>query len=173
MMMEWVEGKTVKEVLVEGKQRDMQDAKWAEELRCVMNKIGTAIAKMHEVGVVHGDLTTSNMILRPFEKGDKIGALDKDDEIIEAGPSVSHEEIMKNGEIVLIDFGLAAQVSQEEDKAVDLYVLERAFSSTHPEVESGFKEVLKVYGESYKGAGMVLKRLEEVRMRGRKRSMVG
>ena len=77
------------------------------------------------------------------------------------------------GDIVLIDFGLAAQSLQDEDKAVDLYVLERAFGSTHPEAEEGFQEVLRVYGESYKGAKVVLKRLEDVRMRGRKRSMLG
>ena len=82
------------------------------------------------------------------------------------------EEILR-GEIVLIDFGLAGQSLQDEEKAVDLYVLERAFGSTHPEAEEGFQEVLKVYGESYKGAKVVLKRLEEVRMRGRKRSMLG
>ncbi len=77
------------------------------------------------------------------------------------------------GEIVLIDFGLAGQSLQDEDKAVDLYVLERAFGSTHPDVEEGFQEVLKAYGESYRGAKVVLKKLEDVRMRGRKRSMLG
>ncbi|KAI4116217.1 MAG: hypothetical protein LQ338_007751 [Usnochroma carphineum] len=77
------------------------------------------------------------------------------------------------GDIVLIDFGLAGQSVQDEDKAVDLYVLERAFGSTHPEVEERFKEVLGAYGESYKGAKVVLKRLEEVRMRGRKKTMIG
>lgn len=80
---------------------------------------------------------------------------------------------LHRGEVVLIDFGLAAQSIQDEDKAVDLYVLERAFGSTHPEAEDEFKEVLRAYGESYKGAKVVLKRLEEVRMRGRKRSMIG
>lgn len=29
-----------------------------------MNLIGTEIAKMHLVDVIHGDLTTSNMMLR-------------------------------------------------------------------------------------------------------------
>ena len=75
---------------------------------------------------------------------------------------------------MLIDFGLASQSVQDEDRAVDLYVLERAFGSTHPKEERLFQqEVLVAYGDSFKGAKMVLKRLEEVRMRGRKRSMVG
>lgn len=77
------------------------------------------------------------------------------------------------GDVVLIDFGLAVQSVQEEDKAVDLYVLERAFASTHPEVEEDFTHLLQAYGESYKGGKIVLKRLEDVRMRGRKKSMLG
>ena len=48
---------------------------------------------------------------------------------------------------VLIDFGLAYTSSLTEDKAVDLYVLERAFASTHPESGSMFSRVL----EGYKG----------------------
>ena len=78
-----------------------------------------------------------------------------------------------DGEVVLIDFGLAAQSLQDEDKAVDLYVLEKAFGSTHPTAEDLFQEVLNAYRTSYKGAQVVLKRLEDVRMRGRKRSMLG
>ncbi|EEB87085.1 hypothetical protein MPER_15720, partial [Moniliophthora perniciosa FA553] len=46
---------------------------------------------------------------------------------------------------VLIDFGLAFQSSLTEDKAVDLYVLERAFSSTHPDSEPMFASVLTAY----------------------------
>lgn len=37
--------------------------------------------------------------------------------------------------IVLIDFGLGLMKPSIEDKAVDLYVLERAFISTHPNSE--------------------------------------
>ncbi|KAK4970483.1 hypothetical protein LTR28_000062 [Elasticomyces elasticus] len=88
-------------------------------------------------------------------------------------PSAKSAATPFDGTITLIDFGLAAQSSQEEDRAVDLYVLERAFGSTHPEVEHLFPEVLKAYGESYKGAKVVLRRLEDVRMRGRKKSMIG
>jgi tRNA A-37 threonylcarbamoyl transferase component Bud32 len=36
---------------------------------------------------------------------------------------------------VMIDFGLSYNSSLAEDKAVDLYVLERAFLSTHPNSE--------------------------------------
>lgn len=153
MLMEWVEGQTVREVL------ERRKGSKREETGSLMGKVGKAIGRMHEIGIVHGDLTTSNLMVRKCKKEDS------------ADQSENGEQ--DEGEIVLIDFGLAGQNSQEEDKAVDLYVLERAFGSTHPEAEDDFKEVLRVYGESYKGAMVVLKRLEEVRMRGRKRSMVG
>lgn len=153
MLMEWVEGQTVREVL------ERRKGSKGEEAGSLMGKIGQAIGRMHEVGVVHGDLTTSNLMVR--ERTKKNSAEERGN---------GKQDV---GEIVLIDFGLAGQSSQEEDKAVDLYVLERAFGSTHPEAEDDFREVLRIYGESYKGAMIVLKRLEEVRMRGRKRSMVG
>ena len=38
----------------------------------LMGYIGTEIAKMHLVDVVHGDLTTSNMMLRRGKKGDLV-----------------------------------------------------------------------------------------------------
>lgn len=36
---------------------------------------------------------------------------------------------------MLLDFGLANASATVEDKAVDLYVLERAFNSTHPDAD--------------------------------------
>lgn len=170
MVMEWVEGKTVRDVLVEGTRRKGQigsgGEEWEEGIRGLMGKIGSAVGRIHEVGVCHGDLTTSNMMLRPGSTIQTNGDMTNGDHIENVGQNLE-------GEIVLIDFGLANQSLQDEDKAVDLYVLERAFGSTHPEAEEGFQDVLRAYGETYKGAKVVLKRLEDVRMRGRKRSMLG
>lgn len=45
---------------------------------------------------------------------------------------------MINNAKVLIDFGLSYVSALAEDKAVDLYVLERAFTSTHPDSEPLF-----------------------------------
>lgn len=154
---EWIEGPTVK-AAVRGRRVEGEGAE--EGLRALMRRIGAAVGKLHAVGVVHGDLTTSNMMLAP------------------EGPG-SEEEMEKEqggleGEIVLIDFGLAAQTVQEEDRAVDLYVLERAFGSTHPREEGMFGEVLEGYREAFpKGSKGTLRRLEDVRMRGRKKSMIG
>ena len=50
------------------------------------------------------------------------------------------------GEIFLIDFGLSYFKDSAEDRAVDLYVLERAFKSTHPHLENKFDTLLIAYG---------------------------
>ncbi len=79
-----------------------------------------------------------------------------------------------DGAVVLIDFGLSAASASAEDKAVDLYVLERAFASTHPATaDTLVPRLLAAYAlQSPKGAD-VLRRLDAVRQRGRKRSMLG
>ncbi|KAL8683209.1 MAG: hypothetical protein Q9186_000821 [Xanthomendoza sp. 1 TL-2023] len=171
MMMEFVEGFTVKEALQRLRDRrkmmgEVGGERREGEVRALMGRIGKAVGRLHDLGVVHGDLTTSNLMLRSEEVGVAVDGGQKDGDLEKGNGNLE-------GEIVLIDFGLATQSLQDEDKAVDLYVLERAFGSTHPEVEEGFQEVLMAYGESYKGAKVVLKRLEEVRMRGRKKSMLG
>ncbi|TRM66604.1 kinase-like domain-containing protein [Schizophyllum amplum] len=160
---EWIDGMSVRKLLPggaedEGAEFAGEDEEVDEEEEVdpllefgltvdeLMGVIGTEIAKMHGVDVVHGDLTTSNMMLRRGKKGD----------------------------LVLIDFGLSYQSTLVEDKAVDLYVLERAFASTHPDSEPLFASVLAAYArQAGKAWKAVEKRLEDVRLRGRKRSMVG
>lgn len=160
LLMEWVEGCVVRVVLErwEGwmKQRGSQEGE-EEKVRDLMRRIGHTVGELHKAGVIHGDLTTSNLMLRPTTTT----TTDTND-----SPSME-------GEVVLIDFGLAGQSVHDEDRAVDLYVLERAFGSTHPRTEPMFEEVLQGYREAYRGASSALKRLEDVRMRGRKRSMIG
>ncbi|KAH8600994.1 kinase-like protein [Bisporella sp. PMI_857] len=166
LMIEWIEGEVVRIRLNEwlrgrkeaGREEGFEPAD--TELVGLMGRVGTAVGRMHAVGIVHGDLTTSNLMLRPSSHEGINGDANGDNGLLD-------------GEIVLIDFGLASQSTQEEDRAVDLYVLERAFGSTHPRAEGLFTEVLNAYGKSFKGANVVLKKLEEVRMRGRKRSMLG
>jgi tRNA A-37 threonylcarbamoyl transferase component Bud32 len=63
---------------------------------------------------------------------------------------------------VLIDFGLSYVSNLVEDKAVDLYVLERAFSSTHPDSEPMFASVLSGYATQLgKEWSAIAKRLED------------
>lgn len=135
-----------------------------------MRRIGLSIGQLHSIGVVHGDLTTSNLMLRPPSplSSPSSNTPTPSPSTVDEYPPTSLA-----GTITLLDFGLAVQTTQDEDKAVDLYVLERAFAATHPAAEELFKGLLETYGTSYKGGKEVLRRLEDVRMRGRKRSMVG
>jgi Kae1-associated kinase Bud32 len=95
--MERILGRILKDIIIEGK----------ADTNFLADSIGVTLAKMHDVDVVHGDLTTSNLMLRE-----------------------------DNISLVVIDFGLSYVSKLSEDKAVDLYVLERAFSSTHPKTEA-------------------------------------
>lgn len=172
LMMEWVEGEVVRVRVnrwlesqgkeVGRKEEDGQGIEGeGEELRGLLRRMGEAVGGMHEAGIIHGDLTTSNLMLRPHPSSPHtLEREEKDSGILD-------------GEIVLIDFGLASQSTADEDRAVDLYVLERAFGSTHPRAEGLFRELLVAYGKSYKGGNVVVRKLEDVRMRGRKRSMLG
>ncbi|KAH6655452.1 kinase-like domain-containing protein [Truncatella angustata] len=166
LAMEWVPGAPVRVRVNEWIRRRKEQLGRAEELLGLMRRMGEAVGKLHKCGVVHGDLTTSNMMLRPWEKGK--APSNGQAEAAEGGQEESLE-----GEIVIIDFGLASQGTQDEDRAVDLYVLERAFGSTHPKAEGLFSAVLDGYRGTFKGSPVVLKKLEDVRMRGRKRSMLG
>lgn len=78
----------------------------SDQLHSFASALGAMLARMHTGDVFHGDLTTSNIMVNT------------------------------DGQIVLIDFGLAVSKCSTEDKAVDLYVLERSFISSHPEYET-------------------------------------
>ncbi|KAL2114504.1 hypothetical protein VUR80DRAFT_5989 [Thermomyces stellatus] len=155
LFIEWIEGESVRASLNRWlREHADEDTGASAEVKGLMRRVGRAVGRLHQIGVVHGDLTTSNMIMRPARSEDGgTGILD--------------------GEIVMVDFGLASQSIHDEDRAVDLYVLERAFGSTHPRAEVLFDELLEGYKETFKQAHISLRKLEEVRLRGRKRSMVG
>lgn len=55
IIMEYVKGKRIKDII---------DSLDEEKQRKICNKIGENIAKLHSNGIIHGDLTTSNMILK-------------------------------------------------------------------------------------------------------------
>ena len=165
MMTEWIEGAPVRvrlnDFLARRKENGGESSGADSALVALMRRVGQLVGGIHRAGVVHGDLTTSNMMLRPWPSGTN------------NGHPQGEEEKLLDGEIVAIDFGLASQSSSDEDRAVDLYVLERAFASTHPRAEPLFDELLQGYKSSFKQTAPVLRKLEDVRMRGRKRSMIG
>ncbi|KAL3207128.1 hypothetical protein MRX96_010446 [Rhipicephalus microplus] len=120
----------------------------AETLQFLMDKIGEVVALMHKSHIIHGDLTTSNLMVQRREAESPL--------------------------IYVIDFGLSSISEAVEDKGVDLYVLERAFLGSHPGIEGFFPRLLDSYSRIYpENAANVRKKFEEVKQRGRKRIMIG
>lgn len=127
-------------------------------VHATQRQLGTTVASIHEADMVHGDLTTSNFMVR--ESGAKAelvrhvrGARGWDararTRTFISTPvcacirththtyihthTHTHTDVLTHTRAqVAIDFGLGYQRPLPEDKAVDLYVLERAFVSTHP-----------------------------------------
>jgi TP53 regulating kinase and related kinases len=101
--------------------------------------MGTKIGLLHDKNIIHGDLTTSNMIVDA-----------------------------ETNKLNFLDFGLGSFSQREEDKAVDLFLLERALESKHyqfyPKI---FDTVLDGYRESNPDATKVIERFTAVRNRGR------
>ncbi|KAF3908823.1 hypothetical protein ABW21_db0203108 [Orbilia brochopaga] len=176
--MEWIEGPSIRDLLqqlIEGSRDGPEtvDADVLDDPRVLelMRQIGETVGKLHDIDIIHGDLTTSNLMLRRERRT----TLEIDSsENAETESNNEGIELLKGGyEVVLIDFGLGQVSVSDEDKAVDLYVLERAFISTHPKASGLFHTILEAYKKNSLGSGIVLRRLQEVRLRGRKKSMIG
>ncbi len=131
IIMEYIEGTQMKQYL--------NGAPKAERKKiCV--KIGESVGKLHKNGLIHGDLTTSNMILTP------------------------------QGVIFLVDFGLGEKNIELEAKGVDLHLLKRALQSTHFGFwEACFDDVLAGYSSVIGDelAEKVYEKISEIERRGR------
>lgn len=124
-----------------------------QRINKLTGEIGTCIGKMHANNLIHGDLTTSNILLDP---------LDTDD------------GNFRDYKLIMIDFGLSSWSQSSEVKGVDLYVLERALLSTHSGISNLFNSILDAYKAANTGnLTEIISKFEEVRARGRKRTMVG
>lgn len=138
----------------------------------VAYQIGVTVAKMHNVNIVHGDLTTSNMMLRNH---DSVSVVSNS----HTTASTTTTTADWTPDIVLIDFGLSSisvntkKTSSHEERAVDLYVLERSFVTTHVGSEELVKEIMRGYKATCQSSDSVFVRLAQVRLRGRKRECFG
>jgi TP53 regulating kinase-like protein len=131
IIMEFIEGKQLK-TLLDGVSRNERER--------LCRKVGESIGKLHRSGIIHGDLTTSNMILTPTKQ------------------------------IFFVDFGLGEKTSELEARAVDLHLMKRALQSTHFRFANEcFGSVMEGYSSvSCVGlAKAVLGKVEEVERRGR------
>jgi TP53 regulating kinase-like protein len=129
--MEYVEGQQVKKLM---------DTLSTEEAKKLCKKIGEVIGNLHQHGVIHGDLTTSNIILT------------------------------RDGKVFLVDFGLGEKNTELEAKGVDLHLMKRALQSTHYEIaEECFRSVMLGYSSvvGNQKAKEVLQKIREIEQRGR------
>ena len=60
-----------------------------------------------------------------------------------------------------------------EDKATDIYVLKRAFISTHPGSEPLFDKILDLYKPKLQKGLQIITKFKDVELRGRKRECFG
>ena len=137
----------------------------------VMEELNGGSVKQMIFDMQEGD-ENDPKIIRALEEIGEIVAKLHDNEIIHSDLTTSNF-MLHNGKVHVIDFGLSFVSSQAEDKAVDLYVLERAFTSSHPGKEPLLQIIMDSYCKSSPKSADVMKRLKKVRSRGRKRSMVG
>jgi len=102
-------------------------------------KAGRMVGTLHTSGIIHGDLTTSNMILRE-----------------------------NDGMCVLIDFGLAQVNSEIEQRGVDIHVLFQTLESTAPDRADVLKNAFAAgYAETFAEAAEVIIREHQIELRGR------
>src|SRR3989338_3067788 len=127
--LEYIEGKRLSEYLEKTNYKKMSE------------KIGKGLAKLHDNNIIHGDLTTSNLILNE-----------------------------KKNKVYFIDFGLGFHSPRIEDKAVDLHLIKQALEAKHQTIHEGaFKSVIEGYQKS-KSAKRTIEQLEKVEKQGRYKS---
>jgi Kae1-associated kinase Bud32 len=167
IIMPFIEGKKLSE--------NLENLDWQQ----ICKKIGNQIAKLHDNNIIHGDLTTSNMILVGDSKNilslskeiksppSKSSALNKkiskETELVQASNKKASPD---NSKLFFIDFGLGFTSERIEDKAVDLHLIKQALEAKHFSIH---KEAEKIILENYnsKEKSKVIEQLKKVEARGR------
>ncbi len=121
LVMERIEGDLVREVINEA----------------ISKRIGEFVGILHKNSIIHGDLTTSNIILG------------------------------KDNVLYLIDFGLSFVESNIEAKGVDVHVFLQSLCGTHDAHEQLKEAFIKGYLSTFPNAAQVLRRVTEIEQRGR------
>lgn len=110
------------------------------KIKRIARRLGEIVGEMHLRKIVHGDLTTSNIILDEMER------------------------------IYLIDFGLSSVTDDVEELAVDIHLLDRSLESAHHKIRERFmRHFLLGYSKiaGRERALEILRKVKEIRMRGR------
>jgi TP53 regulating kinase-like protein len=133
LVMEYLEGKRLKTLLLEAGLKDERVVEIGEEF-------GRSVGKLHAAGIMHGDLTTSNVI------------------------------IDGSGGVSVIDFGLAIHSQKLEDQAVDLRLIKETLTGAHNVLSKRFMQSLLSGYTSVLGkerAEAATRKLAEIERRGR------
>lgn len=130
LVMEYIPGTTL---------RDSIASMTKARLSSSFELFGEYVAQLHNGGIVHGDLTTSNVIVDGREG------------------------------LRIIDFGLGNFSSELEARGVDLHLLLRTLESSHHSVlEDCWTSFQEGYRRRYKGKPhQVIEKVREIRRRGR------
>ncbi|MEM4587423.1 MAG: KEOPS complex kinase/ATPase Bud32, partial [Candidatus Jordarchaeales archaeon] len=130
IVMDRIEGVTLSDLIRERKLS-------REELTELLRKVGVLIGRLHKGGIVHGDLTTSNMIV----SDGKVFLID-----------FGLGDFSKNIEDLGVDLHLMKRAME---------------SSHYDVFEEGFNAVLEGYREAFEGANEVIEKMFEIERRGR------
>jgi len=129
LIMEYIEGNLLRDAIANMSQNTLEQ---------IFSDIGASIGHLHNFRIIHGDLTTSNMIY----------TLDN--------------------QICFIDFGLAGFSSETESRGVDLLLAKRTLSSTHPAVfETCYEALIASYLKIVPMSNEVISKITEIESRGR------
>ncbi|MBY8993286.1 MAG: Kae1-associated serine/threonine protein kinase [Candidatus Heimdallarchaeota archaeon] len=130
LVLEHIDGEILKTFLQKISKKEMQE---------ICQQLGEDVGKLHNAGIIHGDLTTSNIIKTP-----------------------------KDNQLVFIDFGLGYNSDRLEDFGIDLFLLERAFRNTHSKIfDNAWKMVIKGYKNITLFGKDIENKLLEISSRGR------
>jgi Kae1-associated kinase Bud32 len=178
IIMPFIEGKKLSE--------NLEKLDWKE----ICKIIGNQIAKLHDNNIIHGDLTTSNMIWVKNSKENLSKIQEREAKINSDSnkanlqkPNHSQNElpitnikkstiaeqakaIDNKDELYFIDFGLSFNSSRIEDRAVDLHLIKQALEAKHFTIH---QEAEKIILDNYnsKERKRVLEQLKKVEARGR------
>ena len=121
LVMERIEGDLAREVIDED----------------ISERIGEFVGILHKNGIIHSDLTTSNII------------------------------VSRDNAIYFIDFGLSFIESSTEARGVDVHVFFQSLCGTHESYEQLKESFIEGYKGTFSDASQVLRRVKEIEQRGR------
>ena len=131
LIMEFIRGTLLKKLI------NKIDIEYIEKIG---HYIGEMIAFLHNIGIVHNDLTTSNFIV----KNNNLNT------------------------IYLIDYGLSMRSTNFKDKAVDIDVFKRVLTSSHPDIfEPLFSSFIEAYQKNAQDSESIIKFYNKLSKMGR------